>query len=42
MDVDFEINILAYPSKIECFSIKDGSIYDILDNEFVSNKSNWE
>lgn len=42
INVNFEINILAYPSKIKCFSIKEGNVYDILDGEFVSNKSNWK
>lgn len=42
INVNFEINILAYPSKIKCFSIKDGNVYDILDGEFVGNRSNWE
>lgn len=42
IDVKLIVNMKTYPKKAICFSIdEDGNVYDVLNDDFISDKNNW-
>ena len=42
INVKLIVNMKTYPNKVICFSIdEDGNVYDILNDDFISDKNNW-